>query len=138
MHLYVHVINDAERLTDLEGEDFPDLNAARREADQVARDLMAEELLQGRPLPLGWSVQIADAGGTIRHAVRFKDVADLGLMNGRVVDLPSANDLAFGRTSAMQRITASHIEIHTRLAELWTHLQTLSRLNEAIRIDHSR
>jgi len=60
MHRYLHIVTDIERLVDPDGQCFDTLASAVEEARQCARDLMAEELRQGRPLPLNWRVQVAD------------------------------------------------------------------------------
>src|SRR5262245_34638177 len=128
-HLYLHIINDTERIPDPDGEEFPDLEAARKEGAQVARDLMVQELLHGRPLPLGWRVQIADPDGTIRDTIKFTDIAGVGSVWADNAASRPANNLHFRRTPASRRVEIRHIEIHGQLAELWQHLQTLTRLS---------
>ena len=131
---HLHIINDTERITDPEGQEFPDLKAAGQEAAQVARDLMAQELLHGRALPLGWRVQIADPDDTIRHTIKFTEVAGLVSTGGSNRDPTLAHDLHFRRTASSRRVAMRHAEIHERFRELWQHLQTLSRLNESIKV----
>src|SRR5262245_7731162 len=133
MHLYLHVINDTERIPDPDGEKFPDLEAARQEGAQVARDLTAQELLHGRPLPFGWRVQIAEPDGTIRHTIKFTDIACVGSVWANNATSRPANNFRFHRTPSSRRVAKDHAEIHTRLGELWQHLQTLSRLNDSIK-----
>ena len=74
MHRYLHIVTDIERLVDPDGQCFDTLASAVEEARQCARDLMAEELLQGRPLPLNWRVQVADEEGCILATFRFADI----------------------------------------------------------------
>ena len=133
MHLYLHIINDTERIVDPDGEEFPDLEAARHEGAQVARDLMAQELLHGRPLPFGWRVQIAEPDGTIRHTIKFTDIAAVGSGWANNAASRSANNFHFHRTPSSCRVAKDHAEIYTRIGELWQHVQTLSRLNESIK-----
>jgi hypothetical protein len=133
MHLYLHIINDTERILDPDGEEFLDLEAARKEGAQVARDLMAQELLHGRPLPFGWRVQIGEPDGTIRHTIKFTDIAGVGsAWADNAVSRP-ANNFQFHRTPSARRVAKDHAEIHGQLAELWQHLQTLTRLSESIK-----
>ena len=60
MRYFIHIITNKERLVDPDGSEFADLEAARAEVSQSARDLMAEELRGGRSVPFGWQVQVAD------------------------------------------------------------------------------
>src|SRR5262245_23723471 len=71
MRYFIHIITDQERLIDPDGGEFADLDCARAEASQSARDLMAEELRRGRPVPFGWKVQLAAADGTILLTLPF-------------------------------------------------------------------
>jgi hypothetical protein len=41
------------------------------EANQSARDLMAEELRRGRPVPISWKAQLADDDGKILLTLPF-------------------------------------------------------------------
>jgi len=47
-HFYFHLRSGDELLTDDEGEDLPDLSAARREAERAARELLAEAIRAGK------------------------------------------------------------------------------------------
>ncbi len=47
-HFYFHLREGGELLTDDEGQDLPDLSAARREAEQAARELLAEAIRAGK------------------------------------------------------------------------------------------
>ena len=71
MRYFIHILTDSERIADPEGAEFSSLDAARLEATQSARDLMAGELMAGRTVPLGWRVQIADKYETILLTVPF-------------------------------------------------------------------
>src|SRR5262249_59962164 len=64
MRCCIHIVTDSERIVDPDGEEFADIEAARLDACQSARDLMAGELVGGRPVPLGWQAQIASIDGT--------------------------------------------------------------------------
>src|SRR5215813_8155688 len=71
MRYFIHIVTDAERVIDPGGAEFLDLESARTEACQSARDLMAEELRSGRPVPLGWRIQVADEDGFVLFMRRF-------------------------------------------------------------------
>ncbi len=61
-HFYFHLREGGELLTDDEGQDLPDLSAARREAEQAARELLAEAIKAGKErVPEGFV--IADETG---------------------------------------------------------------------------
>jgi hypothetical protein len=74
MHSYLHIITDTERVADPDGQQFESLVSAIDEARQCARDLMAEQLRQGRPLPLNWRVQVADEEGCILATLKFSEI----------------------------------------------------------------
>src|SRR5262245_51709857 len=71
MRYFIHVVTDQERLIDPDGEEFTDLASARAEATQSARDLMAEELRCGRPVPFAWRAHVADAEGNVVLSLPF-------------------------------------------------------------------
>jgi len=61
-HFYFHLREGGELLTDDEGQDLPDLSAARREAERGARELLAEAIKAGKErVPEGFV--IADETG---------------------------------------------------------------------------
>lgn len=57
-------------MTDPDGSELPDLDAARAEAIGAARHLWAEAILAGRDLP-DWSFEIADGQGRLLATVSF-------------------------------------------------------------------
>jgi hypothetical protein len=71
MRCFLHVVNDAVLVRDAEGEEFSELEAAAQEAAQLARDLMAEELRQGKPLPVRWRVLLTTADDTVLLSLPF-------------------------------------------------------------------
>src|SRR5215831_3085293 len=75
MRCCIHIVTDSERIVDPDGEEFANIEAARLEACQSARDLMAGELVGGRPVPLRWQAQIASTDGTILLTVPFASLA---------------------------------------------------------------
>jgi len=74
MRCFIHIVNDTEFIRDWEGEDFADRQVAEQEAVQVARDLMAEELCKGNPLPVRWRVLLALADDTILMSLPFSQL----------------------------------------------------------------
>ena len=61
-HFYFHLRAGDELRTDDEGQDLPDLSAARREAELAARELLAEAIRAGKErVPEGFV--IADEAG---------------------------------------------------------------------------
>ena len=71
MRCFIHIVTDTEFIRDREGEDFADWQAAAQEAAQVARDLMAEKLRKGMPLPIRWRVLLALADDTVLMSLPF-------------------------------------------------------------------
>src|SRR5262249_8049175 len=65
MHCFFHTVTDTEFIRDRDGEDFADRQMAEQEAAQVARDLMAEELRNGKPMPVRWKELLALADDTV-------------------------------------------------------------------------
>jgi len=56
-HFYFHLRAGDELLTDDEGEDLPDISAARREAELAARELLAEAIRAGKEeIPEGFVI----------------------------------------------------------------------------------
>lgn len=55
---------------DEEGQDQPDLNAAREEAIEAARDIMSELVFKGVD-PKHHQFEIADGNGAVKMVVRF-------------------------------------------------------------------
>ncbi|WP_414694092.1 DUF6894 family protein [Phenylobacterium sp.] len=73
MPLYHLHIRDAQGTArDDEGVEFADLEAARKEALNGARSLMAADLLKGALDPRGY-IEIADESGRTVDVVRFRD-----------------------------------------------------------------
>jgi hypothetical protein len=72
-HFYLSVCNDV-RAPDDEGEEQPDLEAAKESAIQGARELIAAEILAGRSLSREHCIEITNGDGELLHTVRFADV----------------------------------------------------------------
>lgn len=74
-HYYFHVREGSDLSRDREGQDLPNVEAARREAINTSREILGEKLLHG---------------GSLNH--RTIEIAD---ETGHVVDVINANDVLF-------------------------------------------
>jgi hypothetical protein len=71
-HFYLHVRNVKTYAPDEEGEDFPDLAAAREKALIGARSILSEEV-KGGALDLRGAIEIADEKGEIVLTVPYSE-----------------------------------------------------------------
>ena len=74
MRCFIHIVTDTEFIRDPDGEDFADRRIAEQETARVARDLMAEALRKGKPLPVNWKVLLASADDTILMSLPFSQL----------------------------------------------------------------
>src|SRR4051812_17230846 len=70
---YFHIRDENGLTRDPEGQDLPDLEAARREAVSSAREILSEKLLHGGSLNHR-TIEIADAKGDMVGHVHSRDV----------------------------------------------------------------
>ena len=77
-HFYLHIRNGSGYVEDLEGQELPDLAAARVHAGEGIRSVLSEEARQGE-LDLRGSIEIADSDGNILLILPFKDAVHLRL-----------------------------------------------------------
>lgn len=70
---YFHLYNDMD-VPDDEGEDLPDLAAARAYADRQIRALAGEMAKQEGRIPLWHRIDIEDEQGAVLDVVHFRDV----------------------------------------------------------------
>jgi hypothetical protein len=77
-HFYLHIRNGSGYVEDLEGQELPDLAAARVQAVEGIRSVLSEEARQGE-LDLRGSIEIADSDGNILLILPFKDAVHLRL-----------------------------------------------------------
>ncbi|MBV9548569.1 MAG: hypothetical protein JO256_02735 [Alphaproteobacteria bacterium] len=70
---YFHVRDGADFSRDLEGQELPDLEAARREAVNSNREMLGERLLHGGALNHR-RIEITDESGDVLAAVSAQDV----------------------------------------------------------------
>ena len=69
MTLYLfHLRNGSELVQDVEGQDLPDLDAAKRFALLCARDVLSDEMRNGY-LNLGLRLDVVDATGAVVHSI---------------------------------------------------------------------
>ena len=73
---YFHVCNGTGFVQDEEGQELPDLEAARAEAVRNARCIMASEVQRGM-LDLSSFIEIEDAEHQLIHTLGFEDALDL-------------------------------------------------------------
>ena len=73
---FLHLRDGTELMEDPDGSELPDLNAARAEAREAARDIMAGMVRAGELLD-GQQIEIRDAAGALLEVVRLKDVLRL-------------------------------------------------------------
>jgi len=73
---FFHIRSSDGIIEDPDGSDLPDLDAARREAELSARDLLADLLRQGVALD-GQAFEITDEMGQILERLPFRNVLRL-------------------------------------------------------------
>lgn len=72
MLYFFNVVRGSDKVRDPEGTEFADLEEARAEAEQTARDLAADELRRGRPILAGWRVEVTDGHDKLLATVAFE------------------------------------------------------------------
>lgn len=73
---YLHVCNGTGFIQDEEGQELPDLEAARSEAIKTARSIMASDVQRGM-LDLSSFIEIENAEKRLVHTLCFGDAVDL-------------------------------------------------------------
>ena len=73
---YLHINNGGGYSEDVEGQELPDLDAARAAAIEGVRSMLSEEARQGQ-LDLSGKIEIADGEGNILLVVPFCDAVEL-------------------------------------------------------------
>lgn len=132
MRYFIHIITAKERLVDPDGSQFTDLAAARAEASQSARDLMAEELRCGRPVPFAWQVQVADPEGNVLITVPFSSLVFGELLatqlahNSRPMTLEAHLALIERAKVTFARARHMNVEITNGLTELRNQVRALA------------
>jgi hypothetical protein len=135
---FIHIITDEERLIDPDGGEFTDLESARAEASQSARDLMAEELRCGRPVPFAWQTQVADSDGNILLTLPFARLVFSELIAAQLSRTvrptsPEAHLALIERAKAtFARARTTNAEIRDGLTELRNQLRRLAQYSSAL------
>jgi hypothetical protein len=138
MRYFIHIITDKERLVDPDGGEFAGLEAARAEASQSARDLMAEELRCGRPVPFTWKAQVADGDGNVLLTLPFARLVFSEVIAGQFSRTarptsPEAHLALIERAKAtFARARTTNAEIKDGLAELRNQLRRLAQYSSGL------
>jgi len=69
-----NVVTGKGEIADPEGSEFSSLEDARAEAKQIARELAAEELRQGRAVSADWRIVVTDEFGTVQATVALGSI----------------------------------------------------------------
>jgi hypothetical protein len=72
-HYYFHLRTDGNLVRDEDGEDLQNLETARYEAIEAAREIMSEEVLKGKAPSNGRQFEIADEAGETVLTLRFAE-----------------------------------------------------------------
>ena len=70
---YIHVVSGTDIAVDPEGQELPDLNAARREAIVAAREIVRDRAKTHRMTPPPDCFLIADGNGRTLMAIRLEE-----------------------------------------------------------------
>lgn len=74
---YLDLFNSTGILKDKEGQPFPDLDAAVEHARQSIRQIVAQDIVEGRAVDLSHSIAIHQASKEPEANVRFADVIQI-------------------------------------------------------------
>src|SRR5262249_33448965 len=138
MRYFIHIITNEERLIDPDGGEFTDLESARAEASQSARDLMAEELRCGRPVPFAWQAQVADGAGNVLLNLPFarlgfrQGIAPQFAGTGRPTSAEAHLALIERAKTTFARARTTNAEIRDGLSELRNQLRRLAQYSGAL------
>ena len=133
MHFYLHTLTDTERIRDPDGQECDDLEGARREASLSARELMANELQEGRPVPLGWHIHVADADDTVLATISFVQVALGGAAPAdRWPIARQTAQLIANTREIIAKVRERQAAVDTGIGEAHSRLRTLVSQNEAL------
>jgi hypothetical protein len=69
-HYFLHVLNGGTRTLDAEGAEYANLDEAKHEAIESARELVGHAALQGHQLQLSSLIEITNDAGTVLATVR--------------------------------------------------------------------
>jgi hypothetical protein len=78
-HYYLNLIDGHGFTPDREGEDFPDLDAARERAKEGVRSILSDEIKSAGLINLRGRIDIADQQGSVVTTLPFRDAVELRL-----------------------------------------------------------
>ena len=70
---FFNIVDDQSRVPDHEGMELPDLDAARKEADASARELLVDALRAHKEVD-GRRIEIANENGEVITALKVRDL----------------------------------------------------------------
>jgi hypothetical protein len=70
---FFNIRDDQDMVRDEEGMDLPDLQSAREEAQDCARELLAETVRSHQPIDHK-RIEVVDEGGTVVENIKFRDL----------------------------------------------------------------
>ena len=74
---FFNLRRQGEVFPDPEGQEFPDMNAARTEAIEGARDLATDRVRSGEPINLAYCFEITDEAGQLQATIEFSEALDI-------------------------------------------------------------
>ena len=133
MRVFFHILANEEKILDQDGHECADLAEARQEASQSARELIADELRAGRPVPLKWRLEIAEAEGGVLATINFAELA-LGEARHPAPSLRAATtkeiiEHAYAIVTQAQERRAA---VREALGQAHASLRTLAQLNATL------
>lgn len=73
---FLNIYNDGD-VPDEEGIEADDLDAAKSEAIRGARSLMADHVIEGRPITLSHRIEVEDGHGQVLATITFGEVVTI-------------------------------------------------------------
>lgn len=70
---FFHILRGTARIEDEEGEELPDMAAARQEVVASVRDLVADDMRSGQPIDLSDRIEIANLSGRVMATMTFRE-----------------------------------------------------------------
>jgi len=129
MRYYLNVVTNMGLIRDPDGEEFLDCEAAKIEAEQSARAVIANELDAGRTPSPDWCIEIANARGVVLDQVTFGEMLDTGPL---VPIQMAAAELIQEVGATAMGARGIGLEVRENLAKARMELRTLSRLIRGI------
>jgi hypothetical protein len=131
--VFFHVLTNETRISDPDGHECVDLKEACGEASQIAREVIANELQAGRPVPLKWRIEVALADGTSLATINFAEVA-LGVPRYPPPRLLAATteELIGCANAIMAEAQEREVAVRAALGEAQAGLRMLAQLNASL------